>query len=212
MLPHEIERESFRIIQGELGKHGFTEAELAVVTRVIHTTGDFEFGRIMRIHPAAISSGVAALRRGAAVVTDVTMVQAGISAEMLGRWGGRTVCDIRADEVIAQARAEGATRSTVAIRRNAAQIHGGIVAIGNAPTALLEALRLVREEGVRPALIVGVPVGFVNAVESKDELAGIGSEDPAWDIPFITALGRKGGSPVAAAIVNALLRLAEAEA
>lgn len=208
MLPHEIEHESFRIIQCELGKHGFTEAELAIVTRVIHATGDFEFSRIMRIHPAAISSGVTALRGGATVVADVTMVQAGISAELLRRLGGRAVCDIRAAEVTAEARAKGETRSTVALRRNAPQLHGGIVAIGNAPTALLEVLRLVREEGIRPALIVGVPVGFVNAAESKAALAGLASENADWDPPYITALGRKGGSPVAAAVINALLRLA----
>lgn len=208
MLPHEIERESFRIIRAELGPHTFNEAELAIVVRAIHATGDFDFGRIIRFHPQAIASGLAALRRGAAVVSDVAMVQAGIASDLLGRLGGRTICDIRAPEVYALAQAEGMTRSAAAMRRNAAAIHDGIVAIGNAPTALLEVLRLIREEGIRPALIVGVPVGFVNAAESKAALMQLADGRPEWDIPYITTTGRKGGSTVAVAIVNALLRLA----
>ena len=208
MLPHEIEQESFRIIRAEMGEHRFTEAELAIVVRVIHATGDFDFAQIIRFHPRAIVSGLAALRDGATVVTDVGMAQAGISADLLARFGGRTVCEIRAPEVVALAQAEGLTRSAAAMRRNAAIIHGGIVAIGNAPTALLEVLRLVREAEVRPALVVGVPVGFVNAAESKAALTEIAGERPDWDVPYITTLGRKGGSPVAVAIINALLRLA----
>ncbi|MGQ9491710.1 MAG: precorrin-8X methylmutase [Anaerolineae bacterium] len=211
MLPHEIERESFRIIRAELGPYSFSEAELAIVVRAIHATGDFDFGRIIRFHPQAIASGVAALRRGATVVTDVAMVQVGIASDLLARFGGRTLCEIRAPEVYALAQAAGLTRSAAAMRRNAAHLHAGIVAIGNAPTALLEVLRLVREEGVRPALVVGVPVGFVKAAESKDALAQLADGRPEWDVPYITAVGRKGGSTVAVAIVNALLRLAVAE-
>jgi precorrin-8X/cobalt-precorrin-8 methylmutase len=211
MLPHEIERESFRIIRAELGPHSFSEAELAVVVRAIHATGDFDFAHIIRFHPEAIASGVAALRRGATVATDVAMVQAGIAGDLLARFGGRTLCDIRAPEVYALAQAAGLTRSAAAMRRNAAHLHAGIVAIGNAPTALLEVLRLVRAEGIRPALIVGVPVGFVNAAESKDALMQLADGRPEWDVPYITTVGRKGGSTVAVAIVNALLRLAAAE-
>ncbi len=211
MLPHEIERESFRIIQAELGPHSFSAAELAIVVRAIHATGDFDFARILRFHPQAIASGTAALRRGATVVTDVAMVQVGIAADLLARLGGRTICDIRAPEVYALAQAEGTTRSAAAMRRNAAHIHGGIVAIGNAPTALLEVLRLVREEAIQPALIVGVPVGFVNAAESKAELTRLADGRAEWDAPYITTVGRKGGSTVAVAIINALLRLAQAD-
>jgi precorrin-8X/cobalt-precorrin-8 methylmutase len=167
MLPHEIEQESFRIIRGELGPHGFDEGQLAAVVRVIHATGDFEYRDLLRFHPDAVASGVAALRRGCTVVTDVRMVEAGISANILERFGARTVCDIADPAVREAATAQGLTRSTVAIRRNAPRIGGGIVAVGNAPTALLEVLRLVGEEGLRPALIVGVPVGFVNAAESR---------------------------------------------
>ncbi len=201
MLGHEIEQESFRIIRAEMGRHPFTEEELAVVVRVIHATADFDFARIIRFHPGAIQAGITALRAGCPVVSDVRMVEVGISAQGLARLGGRAICDISHPEVMELARAEDQTRSTMTIRRNKEALHGGIVAIGNAPTALLEVIRLVREEGVRPALIVGVPVGFVSAVESKEELL-------ALDTPFITALGRKGGSTVAVAIINALLRLA----
>jgi precorrin-8X/cobalt-precorrin-8 methylmutase len=201
VLPHEIERESFRIIRAEMGDHKFSEDELMVVVRVIHATADFDFQEAIRFHPRAVRAGVTALRRGCTVVTDVRMVQVGVSSEMLSRLGGRTVCDIRHPQIYEAARALGLTRSAVAMRRNVQNIHGGIVAIGNAPTALLEVIRLVREKNVRPALIVGVPVGFVNAAESKEELIVL-------DVPYITTLGRKGGSTVAVAIINALLRLA----
>jgi precorrin-8X/cobalt-precorrin-8 methylmutase len=214
MRPHEIERNSFAIIRSELGEHTFSEEELAVVVRVIHATADFEFRDILRFHPDgaaprasgqashAIRAGIDALQKGCTVVTDVRMVQVGISERLLTPLGGRTVCDIGHSAVQAQARELGLTRSTVAMRRNKHHIDGGIVAIGNAPTALLEVIRLVREEGVRPALIVGVPVGFVNTVESKAELLSLRK------VPHITSVGRKGGSSVAVAIVNALLRLA----
>jgi precorrin-8X/cobalt-precorrin-8 methylmutase len=208
--PHEIEHNSFSIIRSEMGDHTFTEQELAVVVRVIHATADFEFGDILRFHPDvgpshAICAGIDALRGGCTVVTDVRMVQVGISERLLTPFGGGIVCDIGHPEVQALARERGLTRAAVAMRRNKQQMNSGIVAIGNAPTALLEVIRLVRAEGIRPALIVGVPVGFVNAVESKAELLKLRA------VPCITTVGRKGGSPVAVAIVNALLRLATRE-
>ena len=198
MLPHEIESESFRIIRNELGAHAFSDGELDVVVRIIHATGDFDFKDILRFHPLAVQSGIEALRRGATVVTDVRMVEVGIARRLLDALGGRTVCDIGHDEVVEAARAASSTRSTMAMRRNARTMQDNIVAVGNAPTALLEVIRLVREEKVRPALIIGVPVGFVNATESKAELMDL-------DVPYITSLGRKGGSTVAVAAVNALL-------
>ena len=204
MLPHEIEQESFRIIRSELGTHPFGPEELAIVVRVIHATGDFQLCDLLRFHPQAIAAGIESLRRGYTIVTDVRMVEAGISPDLLARLHGRTVCDIRHPDVLQAAQASGLTRSTLAIRRNAPFMHAGIVAIGNAPTALLEVIRLIREEGVDPALVVGVPVGFVNAAESKELLC-------TQDIPYITTVGRKGGSTVAVAIVNALLRLAMQE-
>jgi precorrin-8X/cobalt-precorrin-8 methylmutase len=202
LLPHEIEQESFRIIRSEIGTHGFSPDELAVVVRMVHATGDFDFLDITRFHPQAIESGTSALRQGCTVVTDVRMVEVGIASAQLEKWGGKTECDIAHPEVREQARQLGLTRSTLSMRRNAERIDGGIVAIGNAPTALLEVIRLVRDEGVRPALIVGVPVGFVNAVESKDALLTL-------DVPYVTTVGRKGGSTVAVATINALLRLAK---
>jgi len=204
MLPHEIEQESFRLIRAELGMHHFSPEEEAIVVRMIHATGDFDFRDITRFHPQAITAGLEALRHGCTIVTDVRMVEVGISAEPLKRLGGRTLCDIDHPEVQAQAKALGLTRATAAMRRNAANLAGGIAAIGNAPTALLEVIRLIREDGLRPALIIGVPVGFVSAAESKEELLTL-------DAPYITTVGRKGGSPVAVAVVNALLKLAVSE-
>ena len=178
-----------------------------MVVRVIHATADFEFQDILHFHPEAgpthaIYAGIDALRGGCDVVTDVRMVQVGISERLLASLGGQAVCDIGHPAVRELARDAGLTRATVSMRRNKARIHGGVVAIGNAPTALLEVIRLVCDEGIRPALIVGVPVGFVNTVESKANLVAL------HDVPYITAMGRKGGSSVAVAIVNALLRLA----
>jgi len=200
-LPHDIERESFRIIQHELGEHTFSPQELMIVTRVIHATADFEYRHLLRFHPQAIASGIAALRRGATIVTDVHMVMAGIGDGMASFLGSSIVCDIRHPEVYEAAKATGLTRAALGMRRNAARLEDGIAVIGNAPTALLEVIRLIQTEGVRPALIVGAPVGFVNAAESKAALAQL-------DTPHITTVGRKGGSTVAAAIVNALLRMA----
>jgi precorrin-8X/cobalt-precorrin-8 methylmutase len=210
MQPHEIEQTSFAIIRSEMGHHAFTKEELAIVVRVIHATADFEFRDVLRFCPDdgpchAIRAGIGALRSGCSIITDVRMVQVGISERLLSPFGGQAVCDIGHPAVHAAAREQGLTRSTIAMRRNEGRIEGGIVAIGNAPTALLEVIRLVREEGVRPSLIVGVPVGFVQAVESKAELLAL------RDVPSITAVGRKGGSSVAVAIINALLRLATYE-
>ncbi len=197
---HPIEKESFRIIRAELGKHTLSPDELKVAVRVIHASADFDLLHLLRFSPDAVTAGIRALQRGCTIITDVRMVEVGISQMLLDKLGGRKICDIGNPVVAEMARAAGTTRSTMAMRHNADKIHGGIVAIGNAPTALLEVIRLVREEAIRPALVVGVPVGFVNAAESKAELQTL-------DVPYITVTGRKGGSTVAAAIMNALLRL-----
>jgi len=197
--PEAIETESFRIIEAELGPHSFSAHEFSIVQRAIHSTADFEFARTIRFHSTAIKSGIEAIRAGRPIVADVQMVQAGISKVGLKKFGGDVVCFIGDEDVAAKAKAEGVTRAIISTRK-AAELHpGAIYAIGNAPTALLELTRLA---GVaKPSLIVGVPVGFVSAAESKDELA-------KSDLPHITALGRKGGTPVAVSIVNALIRLA----
>ncbi len=197
--PEAIEAESFRIIEEELGPHNFSPDEFAVVQRAIHSTADFEFARTIRFSPGAIRLGIDAIRAGAMVVADVQMVQAGINKPGLKKFGGEVYCFISDDDVIATARASGLTRAIMATRKAARQFPGAIYAIGNAPTALLELVRLADE--ARPALVVGVPVGFVSAAESKDELA-------ASSLPFITSLGRKGGTPVAVSMMNALIRLA----
>jgi precorrin-8X/cobalt-precorrin-8 methylmutase len=205
LRPEEIEAESFRIIDAEAGPHPWGPAEWQVVRRVIHTSADFDYARSMVMSPGIIGRGVAALRKGHGLVTDTTMALSGISRTRLDAFGIPAACFV-ADPLVARtAQKLGVTRSLMAMRTAAANPDNGIFVIGNAPTALFELLRLVREEGLRPALVVGLPVGFVGAAESKEELLQAAGE---FDIPFISNRGRKGGSNVAAAVMNALLILA----
>ena len=206
LKPEEIEAESFRIIDAEAGPHPWGPAEWPIVRRVIHTSADFDYCRTMLMAPDAVARGVAALRSGRGIVTDTTMALSGMAKPRLARFGNPTTCFVADPEVARAAREQGITRSILALRKGAADPGNGIFVIGNAPTALFELLRLVRDEGLRPDLVVGLPVGFVGAAESKEEL--IRTAD-TYDLPFITARGRKGGSNVAAAVVNALLILAE---
>jgi precorrin-8X/cobalt-precorrin-8 methylmutase len=206
MRPEEIEAESFRIIEAEVGPHPWTSAEWPLVRRAIHTSADFDYARSMVFTPNAVEMGVAALRKGRNLVTDTNMALAGINKARLEGFGSSVSCLV-ADPVVAKtAQKLGVTRSTLAMRTAAVNAGNGIFIIGNAPTALFELLRLVREEGVRPELIIALPVGFVGAAESKEALLAMAKEYP--EIPFITNRGRKGGSNVAAAVVNALLILA----
>jgi precorrin-8X/cobalt-precorrin-8 methylmutase len=203
--PESIAADSFTIIRRHLDAQGhtFDPPTLALVERIIHSTADFEFAELVRSSPGAIEAGVQALRAGCAVLTDVHMVRVGISAQRLGALGGALHCLIDDEEVRARATAEGSTRSTQSMRLAAERglLAGSIIAIGNAPTALYEVIRLVRE-GARPALVVGVPVGFVGTAESKAALMELTS------VPWIVTMGNKGGSTIAVAAVNALLRLA----
>ena len=202
LRPEEIEAESFRIIDAEVGPHAWSPAEWPVVRRVIHTSADFDYSRTMVFSADALARGIEALRQGHGIVTDTTMALAGIAKSRLDSFGIAATCLV-ADPVVAKVAAKlGVTRSIIAMRTAAAVPTNGIFVIGNAPTALFELLRLVREEGLRPALVVGLPVGFVGAAESKEELV---REAAAYGIPFITNQGRKGGSNVAAAVINALL-------
>lgn len=202
--PQEIESHSFAIITEELGEHPFTPAQFPIVQRVIHASADFELGRSLVFHPDAISTGVQAIRAGAVVVADVKMVQAGISKPRIAKYGGDVHVYISDEDVAKEAKVLNTTRAIVSVRK-ACDLHkGAIFAIGNAPTALLELIRLVKSGVAKPSLIVGVPVGFVSAAESKEELLKL-------DIPFITNRGRKGGSPIAVSIVNALSLLADAQ-
>jgi precorrin-8X/cobalt-precorrin-8 methylmutase len=202
ILPDAIEAESFRIIEAEMGPHDFSVVEWPLVQRAIHATADFELGRSMVFHQRAVEAGLAALRKGASVVADVQMIQAGISASYLAELGGRLCCYMADADVAERARAEGTTRAMQCMRKAAREVPGAVYAIGNAPTALLELVRLVEDGEAAPALVIGVPVGFVSAAESKERLRAQGL------VPYITNRGRKGGTPVAVAVTNALLRLA----
>lgn len=200
--PQEIEGKSFEIITEEIGEHPFTEDQYPVVQRVIHASADFELGRSMLFHPNAIEAGIQAIREGRKLVADVQMVQVGISKPRLKKFGGSVHVYISDPDVMEEAKRLNTTRAIVATRKAIREADGGIFAIGNAPTALLELIRLVKEGIAKPGLIIGMPVGFVSAAESKEELAKL-------DIPFITNVGRKGGSTVVVAAVNALSIMAE---
>ncbi|ALS23532.1 MULTISPECIES: precorrin-8X methylmutase [Paenibacillus] len=202
--PQEIEEKSFAMITEELGEHSFTEEQYKVVQRVIHASADFELGRSLVFHPDAIRAGIDAIRSGKPIVADVQMVQVGISKPRIQKYGGDVRVYISDPDVMEEAKRLNTTRAIISIRKAAREADGAIYAIGNAPTALLELIRLVKEGQAKPGLIIGVPVGFVSAAESKEELLKL-------DVPFITNIGRKGGSPVAVASVNALSLLAERE-
>jgi precorrin-8X/cobalt-precorrin-8 methylmutase len=200
----EIERESFRIIDAEMAGHGLPPDQWAVVRRVIHTTGDPDYVNRVSFHSSAVSSAAEALRSGSRIYTDTRMIQVGLSPWRLDWFGNQVVTPVLEPQSQRWAEEQGTTRSVAAFRHVGAQLGGQIVAVGNAPTALLEVVRLVEEEDVRPALVIGVPVGFVQAVESKEALHQL------REVPNITVLGRKGGSTVAVAILHALLEWARA--
>jgi precorrin-8X/cobalt-precorrin-8 methylmutase len=201
--PSEIEQNSMRIIAEELAERGISlppEHE-AVVKRVIHTTADFDYATNLTFTADAVQKGVAALATGCGIVTDTNMAKAGISKPALGKVGGQVHCYMADPNVAAAAKEAGTTRAVMAMGYARTLHPGAVYAVGNAPTALLKLSELIRD-GFRPALIIGVPVGFVNVVESKEELLATCEE---YGVPAIVALGRKGGSNVAAAICNALL-------
>ncbi|WP_149096448.1 precorrin-8X methylmutase [Paenibacillus terrae] len=199
--PQEIEGKSFEMITEELGEHPFTEAQYPVVQRVIHASADFELGRSMVFHPKAIEAGVAAIRAGQQVVADVQMIQAGLSKDRIRQFGGDVHVYISDPDVMEEAKRLNTTRAIISMRKAIQAGEGGIYAIGNAPTALLELIRLVKEGAAKPGLVIGMPVGFVSAAESKDELRKL-------DIPFITNIGRKGGSTIVVAALNAISLMA----
>lgn len=203
MKPEEIEAESFRIIDFEAGEHGWGEVEWQIVRRAIHTSADFEYVQSMVFSDDAIANAIAALKSGAGIVTDTNMALSGISKLRLNSLKCSVSCHVADGEVAELAKSEGITRSIAAMRKAVANSENRIFVIGNAPTALFELLRLVKTGVAKPAFIIGLPVGFVGAEESKNALAS-GNHN----IPFITNIGRKGGSNVAAAVVNALAILA----
>ena len=202
----QIEHDSFAIVDREAGPHAYTEEQWPLVRRMIHATADFEFNGLTRFHPDAVRTGVDAILAGRPIVADVEMILVGVSRPRLTHFDVELHQFIGDDDVIAQARAENSTRAVQAMRKaqRLKLLDGAIVAVGNAPTALLEIVRLIRDENARPALVIGMPVGFVSAAESKAALAGIA------DAPWIITEGRKGGSTLVVAAIHALLALAEA--
>ena len=198
-LNHPIVEQSFAIIDREVGEHDLSTREYAIARRVIHATADFEYLKLLQFSPQAIDSGIAALQQGKAIVTDVTMVKQGIRG-----LAGRTFNNpIIAAVDRASVAAEGKTRTETGLLKCCVDYPQAIYVIGNAPTALLALCEQIKKSNIKPALVIGVPVGFVAVAESKQALAQI-------DVPQITISGRKGGSPAAASIVNALLILASA--
>ncbi len=199
--PKEIEDKSMKLIYPHIEDLNLNEKEIAVYSRTIHASGDVEYGELVRTGHDAIEAGIAALAKGANIYCDVEMVRTGINKKALANLGGEVFCQVSAPEVAEYAKKEGITRSMAAMRMFGKDLDGAIVAIGNAPTALFEVLRMIEEENIRPALIVGIPVGFVGAAESKDELIKRST------VPYVTVVGNKGGSPIAASVINAMLYL-----
>lgn len=200
--PQQIEGKSFEMITEELGEHSFTDIQYPIVQRIIHASADFELGRSVVFHPDAVQAGIRALLNGEKIVADVQMIQAGISKPRLAKFGSDIRVYISDDDVIAEAKRLDTTRAIISMRKAIKEVAGGIYVIGNAPTALLELIRLIKEGEAKPSLVIGMPVGFVSAAESKEELAKL-------DIPFITNIGRKGGSTIVVSAINAIAILAE---
>ena len=198
VLPHEIEQRSFAIITEELGNRKLDPENELVIKRVIHTSADFDYADSLTFSEHVVTKAMEAIRRGACIVTDTNMGKAGINKKSLARFVGEVYCFMADDDVAQAAKQNGTTRAVASMDKAAALNRPTIFAVGNAPTALVRLYELIGEGKLRPELIIGVPVGFVNVVESKELIL-------QTDVPYIVARGRKGGSNVAAAICNAIL-------
>ena len=196
--PREIETRSFEIITQELGDRKLPEDQELIIKRCIHTSADFDYADNLCFSENAVEKAMDAIKGGACIVTDTQMAKAGINKRALARYGGEVFCFMSDEGVAAQAKENGTTRATASMDKAASLKRPLIFAIGNAPTALVRLYELIEEEKIRPELIIGVPVGFVNVVQSKELIM-------QTDVPYIVARGRKGGSNIAACIVNALL-------
>ncbi|MCC7515721.1 MAG: precorrin-8X methylmutase [Pseudomonadales bacterium] len=205
LLGQQIEPESFAVVDKEAGQHTYSATEWPVVRRMIHATADFEFNGLTKFHCDAMDAGVQAILQGKALIADVEMICVGVSKPRLAHFGVTLHQFISDDDVIADARAANSTRAVFAMRKahRLGLLDGAIIGIGNAPTALLEIIRLVREENAKPALVIGMPVGFVSAAESKAALAELNT------VPWIITEGRKGGSTLVVAAIHAILAVAE---
>jgi precorrin-8X/cobalt-precorrin-8 methylmutase len=197
-----IEDQSMEIIDSEIGTHQYNEQEWPIVRRIIHATADFDFAKENKIifHKDAIKNGISALKNGCNIVVDVNGVLGGLNKQNLKDFRNNVICNISNPMIVEEAKKYNKTRAQTSMRMAASEMKGGIVVIGNAPTALLEVIQMIQEGTTSPALIIGIPVGFVSSPESKEALQ-------ALDVPFITNCGRKGGSPCASAIINALFKL-----
>ncbi|MFP3917081.1 precorrin-8X methylmutase [Lysinibacillus telephonicus] len=204
--PDKIYDYSFSIIEEEMGEHSFTDDQWKVVRRVIHASADFELGRSVMFTPDAIEAGIQSILAGRHVIADVQMIESGSGRKRFQKHGGDLHCYIADPDVAKEAKEQNTTRAIISMQKAVRENEGGIYAIGNAPTALLELIRLIKEGVAKPDLIIGMPVGFVSAAESKAELAKLEG------IPFITNVGRKGGSTVTVAALNAISILADERA
>lgn len=196
--PEDIEKRSMEIITSELGGRTWPEPEFSIVKRCIHTSADFDYADNLCFSDNAAKIGVEALKNGAHIVTDTRMAWSGINKKKLASFGGEAHCFMQDEDVAAEAKERGCTRAAICMERGAALGVPVIFAVGNAPTALIRLYELIQEGKVKPALIIGAPVGFVNVVESKEIIMEAG-------VPFIVPKGRKGGSNIAATICNAML-------
>lgn len=196
--PSDIEKRSFEIISEELGNRVFDEKEALIIKRCIHTSADFEYADNLCFSEGAIESALSAITNGCDIVTDTQMAKSGINKTILKSFGGEVHCFISDKDVAEEAKQRHCTRSSICMERAAKLPSHPIVVVGNAPTALVRLYELIQNKDIEPALIIGVPVGFVNVVQSKELIM-------QCDIPYIVARGRKGGSNIAACICNALL-------
>lgn len=200
MKPNEIEKLSFRIIDDEAGQHNFSVNEWTIVRRMIHTSADFSYMKKVRFHPRAIESGLDAIKQGRTIITDTEMAKAGISLKQIKKFGVEVKCLINDPEVEKLAKQLKTTRASAAVDIVFKRAKCGVYVVGNAPTALLRLMELIKEKKAKPNLVIGLPVGFVNAVESKEKLISM-------NYPCISNTSRKGGSNIAASVVNALVKL-----
>lgn len=198
VLPGDIEKRSMEIIQEELGEIVLDEDKASIIKRVIHTSADFDYVRTLLFSDDAIEKALAALKNGATIVTDTNMAKAGINKIGLSKLGAKVECFMTDEDVAEKAKKDGTTRAAACMEKACAIQGPVIIAVGNAPTALVRLDELITEGKIKPELVIGVPVGFVNVIESKEIIMKSG-------VPYIAARGRKGGSNVAAAICNALI-------
>ena len=202
--PKEIETRSFEIITEELGEKKLTPETELIVKRCIHTSADFDYAENLCFSENAVEKALEAIKNGACIVTDTQMAKAGINKKALAKYGGEVYCFMSDEDVAKQAKEQGSTRATASMDKAASMGKPLIFAIGNAPTALVRLYELIEEKKISPYLIIGVPVGFVNVVQSKEMIMDT-------EVPYIVARGIKGGSNIAACICNALLYMIDNE-